>query len=281
MMSRQATITTVAEHPNLAQIRAVLAQVPHIGDDDLRGLAGAWTNTQAAADARDRALRPDSPLVLDVLTTFESVRAQFADDLEGAADYVTVPTAVTVTALKAVRDAVAAAFARPTLGRSQFNALYGAWHAVFPTPRVGGPDFGPGAGDVRGMLAEIPRLAARCHDADAAARWDEIAVRALVLDEQEHDRARASAWQAGVISGRRRLWALGARSGAVALSRGCPACRRRPDLLRDGEQQRVLALCSDAVGALLVADLLDDATYDVLTAPVGSLVPAQRRTAED
>src|SRR6185437_13358098 len=105
---RRMQYTHLEQHPNLNEILGVLAQLPHVADAELPQLARHWRNTAYIADARAKALSPDSPLVLEVLACFEAVVALFEDDLAGEADYVTVPVTVTSTALKAIRDAIAA-----------------------------------------------------------------------------------------------------------------------------------------------------------------------------
>ena len=91
--------------------------------------------------------------------------------------------------------------------------------------------------------------------------------------------AAEAAFQAAVLTSRRRMWALVRRSGAEGLSRPCTTCRRGVGRSADAdrEQQRVMTLCLDAACALLVADTLPESSFDVLTAPVTSLIPMQRR----
>src|SRR5690348_7877914 len=108
---RTAMVTSLDDHPNLTEILGVLAQLPHISDNDLVALAAAWRNTVFLAEARAHALDPDSPLVLEVLAAFEAVQELFADDVSGDADYVTTEPEVASMALKAIRDAIAAAYA--------------------------------------------------------------------------------------------------------------------------------------------------------------------------
>src|SRR3954468_9115663 len=127
MSRRSSAISVLEEHPNLAEILGVLAQLAHIRDNDIPLLADAWHNTVAVAEARDRALSPDSPLVLEALAAYEAVSALFDDDLRGEAAYVTVASDVTTTALKAVRDAIAAAYAKPILSRAEYAALLRPW----------------------------------------------------------------------------------------------------------------------------------------------------------
>ena len=272
-MGRRDTVDRLEDHPNLPEILGVLAQLAHVGDDDLPVLARAWANTNAVAQARDRALSPDSPLVLEVLAAFEALASLFEDDLRGEAAYVTVDPAVTITALKAVRDAIAAAYAKPVLSRSEHAMLMAPWRGVFPRATVDEPDLGPQGEAVKALLSALPRLAARCHDSDGAAAYEALVDRSF-LDESDRAGARDSAFQAAVLTSRRRTWALVRRSGAEGLSRPCPTCGGRGD---ERDLSRVLTVCLDAACALLVADACPDELVALLTAPVQSLVPLQRR----
>lgn len=278
MARRTVVVDRLDEHPNVAEVLGVLAQLPHVADDDLRALAAGWTNTVAVAAARDAALSPDSPLVCEVLAAFDALAALYADDLAGEADYLTVPAVVVTTALKAVRDAIAAAYARPVLSRAEHAALMAPWRAVFPQPTVDEPDLGPQGDQVKALLAVLPRLAARCHDTRGRELFDALVDRSFA-DESDRADAIGQAFQAAVLTSRRRVWALVRRCGTEGLSRPCPVCRRLPDrrVTDDRETQRVTAMCLDAACALLVADTLPDATTAVLTTPVTELVPLQRR----
>ena len=77
------TINRLEEHPNLGEVLGVLAQLAHVTDGDLARLAEAWVNDGFVAQARDKALSPDSPLVCEVLAAFEAVTALFEDYLRG------------------------------------------------------------------------------------------------------------------------------------------------------------------------------------------------------
>jgi hypothetical protein len=276
MARRAVVVERLEDHPNLSEVLGVLAQLAHIGDDDLPRLAAAWTNTVSVAAARDAALSPDSPLVCEVLAAFDALAALFADDLAGEASYLVVEPAVVSTALKAVRDAIAGAYARPILNRTEHTALLAPWRAVYPRPTVDEPDLGPQSEQVKSLLGLMPVLAGRCHDADGQALFEALVDRSFA-DETERADAVAQAFQAAVLTSRRRLWALVRRSGAEGLSRPCPACRRGPGGDGERESQRVMSLCLDAACALLVADTLPDTTTALLTAPVTELVPLQRR----
>jgi hypothetical protein len=274
---RIATINSLDEHPNLPEILGVLAQLPHVSDSDLVQLADNWRNTVYLAEARARALDPDSPLVLEVLAAFEAVQALFADDVCGEAEYVELEPEVASLALKAVRDAIAAAYAEPLLSRTEHSALMAPWRAVYPTALVDEPDLGEHAAQVKLLLSAMPRLATRCHDTDAASLYDAILHTSMTLDEDVHAVARDEAWQAALLTNRRRVWGLIRRSGAEGIGRFCGQCRTRHD---DEDTMRVLSLCLDAACALLVADAVDDNLVDVLTLPVQKLIPMQR-TAGD
>ena len=280
-MPRHITIERLEEHPNLPTILGVLAQLPHITDADLPKLAAAWRNTVTVAEARRRALTPDAPLVIEVLAAFDAISALFADDLAGDTDYVKIDPAVTVVALKAVRDAVAATYARPVLSRGEYGALMGAWRSVYPRATFVEPDLGPAGPDIKRLLGALPQLARRCHDPLGREAFEGLVVAALTLDEEEHNDAVDTAFRAAVRTGRRRIWALVRRSAAEGLGRFCPACRVH-GLPSDGlyDDERVLALCADAACALLVSDAVDPWTWQKLTAPVNRLIPVPRRPAE-
>jgi hypothetical protein len=275
-VSHRRTITIVEsldEHPNVAEIRGIIARLPCIDDRQLPLLADAWHNTTLLADARRRSLEPDSPLVVEVLASFETVQALFADEIRGTEDYVTVDAEITATALKAVRDAIAAAYARPILTVGEHNTMMRAWRSVYPTDTVSGPDLGIRTTDVTSLLAAIPRLAARCHDASAAAEYASILVAGASVDEDIRCAARDEAWHAAVLTSRRRTWQLLRRSGSEGLDRYCTTCRQRR---RDLDTTRVLTLCIDAACGLLVAGALEDDIVDVLLAPVSCLIPTHR-----
>jgi hypothetical protein len=267
-------IARLEDHPNLSEVLGVLAQLAHIRDSDLPLLAEAWTNNTMTAGARDRALSPDSPLVLEVLSAFEAVAALFQDDLEGEAAYVTVDPAVTTKALKAVRDAICGSYGRPVLTKAEHAALLRPWRAVYPVQSgVDEPDLGPQADAVKALLEALPRLAHRCHDPEGRALFDAL-VDVSFLDESDRAGARDSAFQAAVMTSRRRIWALVRRSGAEGLSRPCYDCPAQHD---DRDAARVLNVCVDAACALLVADAVPDELVTLLTRSVTQLIPLQRR----
>ena len=276
MSRRSNVISMLEEHPNLAEILGVLAQLAHIRDADIPRLADAWHNTVAVAEARDRALSPDSPLVLEALAAFEALGALFDDDIRGEAAYVTVATDVTTTALKAVRDAIAASYAKPILSRAEYAALMRAWRAVYPEATVDEPDLGPNADQVKALLALMPVLSTRCHDIEGRRLYDTIVDRSFAGETDRAD-ARAEAFQAAVLTSRRRVWALVRRSGTEGLLRPCRNCAG-PDV-DERENERVMTMCLDAACALLVADTLPDETTRLLTEPVTSLIPQQRASS--
>jgi hypothetical protein len=271
-MARRRPIGCLEEHPNAAEILGLIARLPHIADADLPRLAEKWTNTIVVADARSRALQPDSPLIFEVLASFDAVQALWADDLAGDTD---VDPATVTTALKAVRDAIAGAYARPVLSRRSYAYLLRPWRSVYPVDDRDEPDLGRRGGDVKQLLGALPWLATRCHDVDAAARWDALTVQAWCSDAGERAAAREEAWAAAVVTGRRRTWDLLRRSGTQSLSRPCRSCRTGwPD---DSDVTQVLSLCLDAACGLLVADALPERLLAVLTAPLELLIPKPRQ----
>lgn len=269
-MVRRSTIQCLDAHPNIDEINGIVGRLPHIPDSDLPVLARFWSNTHALAAARDQALRPDSPLVVEVLSVFDAVQAVWADDLDGTTG---LDTDVVSTALKAIRDAVAGAYARPAIGRGAHRLLLRAWRLVYPADGPDEPDLGRHSADIKQVMRTLPWLATRCHDPQAAARYGELAQLAW-WGPQEHTDARNEAWTAAVLTGRRRTWSLVRRGGTDALTRACPQCRRRPDL--DAELSRVATLCTDVACGLLVADAVPEQVLDVLTTPLSLLIPDQR-----
>ncbi len=274
MGRRTAVISTLEEHPNLPEVLGVLARLAHVSDADLPRLAEAWTNTAASAEARARALSPDSPLICEVLAAFEAVTALFEDDIRGEQPYITIDTQVTVRALKAVRDAIAASYARPVLSRGEHALLMRPWRAVFPPGGPEEPDLGPRAEQVKALLSALPGLSTRCHDERGQALYDALVDRSFV-EESDREEAREAAFSAAVLTSRRRTWALVRRSGAEGLSRPCTTCRTSAGIA-ERDHQRVLALCVDAACALLVADALPDDVTGRLIDPVAALIPLQR-----
>ncbi len=274
---RTGTIEALEDHPNLGEILGVLAQLPHVEDGHVAQLASAWQNTVYVADARARALGPDSPLVTEVLAAFEAVQSLFADDIAGEEDYVRVDPKVTLVALKAIRDAIAGAYARPMLTRGEHAALMRAWRDVFPTQNFDEPDLGPRSEELKALLTALPSLSSRCHDPRSSVAFESLLRTAWTMDEEMRDTARTETWQAAVLTSRRRVWTLVRRSATEAIGRYCPDCRRES---MDADAERVLTLCVDAACALLVADVVDENLTDVLTLPLQQLVPQPRQSAE-
>ena len=194
--------------------------------------------------------------------------------MNGGEDYLTVDSEVTGTALKAIRDAIAAAYAQPILNASEHSALMRAWRSVYPTDVVEAPDFGIRPDDVTSLLTAMPRLAAHCHDASAAAEYASILVADAAIDEDIRCAARDEAWHAAILTSRRRVWQFLRCSAADRLTSYCTTCRKRQ---RDLDTARILTLCVDAACGLLVAAALEDDIVEVLTSPVNCLLPTHRR----
>jgi hypothetical protein len=122
-------------HPNAAEIAAVVGRVGELTPRDIVRLASNWRDSRYVASARHRALSPDSPLVVEVLAAFDRfdsifhrMDAVYSDD-GGAGDTAVKPQVMSI-ALKAVRDALAAAYARPVLSRTEYAALIGPWRRL-------------------------------------------------------------------------------------------------------------------------------------------------------
>jgi hypothetical protein len=133
-------VSSLDLHPNLAESLGVLTQLPRLTGRDMASLAQGWRNTTFVHVARAHALGPDTPLVLEVLATFERVDQVFRNELSRGDDFLgddggatAVKPQVVKLALHAVRDAVAAAYARPILSRAEYLALIGPWHRAFST----------------------------------------------------------------------------------------------------------------------------------------------------
>ena len=270
-------MTTLEEHPNRLEILEVLAQLAMLADNDLERLADVFRNTPSRREARDLALSPDSPLVVEVLSVFGAISTIFADDLAGEEDFISVDPAITAHALKAVRDAVAAAYARPILSRAQHRALMAPWRAVCAPTTQTEPDLGPADAEIRSILSGLPRLAYRCHDARGQEAFADIVEAARTLDQDEHAAAVKTALQASVLLGRRRLWTLVRCNVAERLARRCPLGHLRGWDENPFDERRVLEMCGDAAGALLVSPALDPLTELVLVTPALPLLPVPAR----
>ena len=276
MILRTRRIEHLEDHPNLRGILGILAQLVHTTDAELVELASLWRNNRHIAAARDKALSPDSPLIVEVLAAFDALSAIYADDLAGA-EYVTVDPAVTATAMRAMRDALAAAYAKPILSRSEYSALIRPWRTVYPKIRAHEPDLGPAAADVKRVLAALPKLAGRCHDPASLEVFDGLLTALLTRDDDEHRAAMEAAFSSAVLTGRRRVWTLVRRSAAEGFWRLCPDCRGLATATDSSTDQRVMELCADLACALLVEDLLEPEVFARLTMPLHALVPLQNR----
>jgi hypothetical protein len=186
-----------------------------------------------------------------------------------------VPPPVTALALKAVRDAVAAAYARPVLDLEEHALLVGPWRSVFPQARSLMPDFGPQHDEIVALLARIPGLACHTHDTRAAQLWENIRVHVRTLDRDRHEAAIDAAWQAAILSGRRRLWGLVSRSAQEGYGRTCQDCSRT----MTEDDVVVLSLCLGAGVGLLVRDLLDEESVRALLTPAAGLMEPPRAVA--
>lgn len=268
------TLHHTAEHPNRSEIFGVLAQMIHLGDDQLPTLAEHWTNTELAARARSKALSPDAPLILEVLAAFDSVAFLFAEDLDGAASYLTIDPTVTVIALKAVRDAIAAAYAQPVLTAAEHAELLRPWRLLFATNSLTEPDFGPDRADIARLFCLLPSLAGRCHDDMGQMLMQSVSDGSSGIDPVAHHAALAAAWGAAVVTRRRRLWRLARRTGTEAFSRRCAHCSQAAG---SEDDVQLLAYCLGGIYALLVHDALDDESFRVLHQPIAGLIPRQRQ----
>lgn len=270
-------ISTLDAHPNALEILSITSQLPCISDLGLAELAAAWQNTSELAEARRHALEPESPLVFDALAAFETVQVIFAEEIRGGEEYLTVEPEVASTALKAVRDAIAGAYARPAIAAAEHAALTRAWRVVYPSDRLTAPDLGNRSSDVNALLQAVPRLAATCHDNGAMGEHAMVLKAGTTLDEDIRCAAREEAWHAAVLTSRRRTWQLIRHTGECERKRYCHTCRERE---RDADTDRVLRLCIDAACGLLVAGALEDDIVDVLTAPVQCLLDTQSPATE-
>jgi len=135
--ARRRPVTELVSHPNLDEITGIVGQIPLLDVDDLRLLGESWSNTTEAAQARARALDPECPLVVDVLRTFESITTTFRDTVAES----DCPE-LAGSGLKALRDAVAGAFARPSLPRRGHKVPLKPGRTAFPAPRLDTGDIG-------------------------------------------------------------------------------------------------------------------------------------------
>jgi hypothetical protein len=151
--------TSLDTHPNRDEIVAIRRRAAVLRDVEITRLALGWRNTPYLATVRAKALTPDSPLIIEVLAAFDAVDTAFDEVLARheqpsfaepsswtlfSASPATPPTAaqpsapvslhpsVIEIALKSVRDALAAAYARPVLRRGEYAGLIAPWRRVFP-----------------------------------------------------------------------------------------------------------------------------------------------------
>jgi len=264
-------VSALGEHPNCAEIVSVLARMVQLTDEQISALALVWRDDDVTAAGRASALDPDSPLVLEALAAFDSLAYLYADDLQGEAPYLTLPAPVTALGLKAVRDAIAAAYARPVLEASEYTALIAPWRGVFPDASVLAPYFGPQHQAVLDLLGVMSSMACRSHDAVAEARWLAVLDSAERVDLERHGHAVDDAWDAAVLTQRRRLWGLASRSGQEAFYRRCAQCERSGHEA-DGA---VLVLCLGAVVGVMMGDVLAEGVRELLVSPLETLIPQQ------
>jgi hypothetical protein len=294
---RRLVLTSLDEHPNLHEILGILAQVPRLTERQISRLAHGWRDNTFLAGARDHALSPDAPLIVDVLAAFDRADAVFFDDLgddepEGqvvdAAGTALKPHLVN-TALKAIRDALAAAYARPILSRAEYVALMGPWRCTFPADGAVTPSgIVTRTAAVEQLLDAMSALSSRCHNAHSHNLFADLAEAARRRDPEATGLARETAWRHAAASGRRRQWSLLRQTAHDAVGGPCPACREAcagPDQRIDEDRlqltELVRSLCADAVCGLLMADALDPATVRTLVDPAAKLLPSPRMPAED
>ena len=149
---RRLTVVSLDQHPNSREVRGILDRLPTLTEQQIARLAHGWRDSAFLAHARNRALSPDSHLIIEVLTAFDALdggdadpavpvdSAVPADPAEPAGPDPAVPVTFGTAlkpqigniAKKAIRDAMAAAYARPILGRADYIALIGPWRRTFP-----------------------------------------------------------------------------------------------------------------------------------------------------
>lgn len=126
-------VVCLAQHPNAREVINIVDRLAALSDDQLARLARSWRDNAYIASARARALSPDAPLIVEVLSTFEQVEAAADPETAGTTNVGTaLKPHLTNLALKAIRDAIAAAYARPILRRGEYLALIGPWRRTFP-----------------------------------------------------------------------------------------------------------------------------------------------------
>ena len=137
---RRLTVVSLDQHPNSREVRGILDRLPTLTEQQIARLAHGWRDSAFLAHACNRALSPDSPLIIEVLTAFDALDGGDADSAVPAGPDPAVPVTFGTAlkpqigniAKKAIRDAMAAAYARPILGRADYIALIGPWRRTFP-----------------------------------------------------------------------------------------------------------------------------------------------------
>jgi hypothetical protein len=203
-------------------------------------------------------------MVMDTLAAFDLIGTLYTDDLSGDGAHLQLPADVTRAALKAVRDGIAALYARPVLSRWEANALSGPWRKVISRTQQHGhwpPHLAPAVDTVIGTATA---LAGRCHTPALVRPFEAVAAAGLSTSQAETAAALGAAWDAALFSGRQRLWFLLRRASTDALGRGCSRCRRSSD----EDDRTVGMLAADAACALLVRDLIDPGVCATLIGPV-------------
>ncbi|MBX5446977.1 MAG: hypothetical protein IRZ27_00455 [Acidothermus cellulolyticus] len=128
-------VASLDEHPNRGEILAIRRRATMLREREITGLARLWRNTPYLAAIRARALSVDAPLVVDVLHDFATIEQAFDEVLTQPQAIARVSSAtlhptIVETALKAVRDALAAAYAQPVLRPREYLALGAPWRRV-------------------------------------------------------------------------------------------------------------------------------------------------------
>jgi len=282
---RRSTMSCLDDHPNIHEILAILARVPQLTNYEIERLANGWRDNSFLASARNRALSPTSPLIIDVLAAFDRVDAVFFDQLDDLADTSeSAPTKRMVnTALKAIRDSLAAAYARPILRRAEYIALIGPWHRALPAEETIPGGIVTRTAAIEELLQALVPLSTRCHDPESGRLFAKLAAAAASRDAEATTVAREAAWQRAVSSARKRQWMLLRQTVHDTLNRACARCgsSRRAAVESADAVESVRALCADAVCGVLMADALEPAMMRTLVDPAAKLLPSPRMPASD
>jgi hypothetical protein len=280
-------VSCLDEHPNIHEILSILARVPQLTDHEIARLANGWRDNSFLASARNRALSPTSPLIIEVLAAFDRVDAVFFDQLDDLADAANSSTGSAArtlnTALKAIRDALAAAYARPILRRAEYIALMGPWHRALPAQQSIPAGIVTRTAAVEELLQALAPLSARCHDPESGRLFAKLAEAAANRDAEATTVAREAAWQRAISSARKRQWMLLRQTVHDTLNRACARCgsSRRAAAESAEAVESVRALCADAVCGVLMADALEPALMRTLVDPAAKLLPSPRTPASD